>query len=128
MNQKPTFVIALVVIGLLASRIWADGGNTWAAGYPKAGSNAGSILVKGTASLDTGFTFTGAGQVVYWPQGGGQVVTAAITVDTTNGKWGETTVTGLTTGVTYNVFVEANEKAGGVQFLLGTDPATVTAP
>jgi hypothetical protein len=127
MKRISGFIVAIALVGLLVSRVHGAGGNTWAAGYPKASTMAGTILVKGTATADTGYTFTGTGQVAYWPVGGGQVQTTTITVNG-NGTWGESPVSGLTTGTTYNVVVQVNEKSGMTTVTLATDPAQVKAP
>jgi hypothetical protein len=127
MKRTSTFIIALVVAGLIALQVHAAGTNTWATGYPKTGTATGTILVKGTATPDTGFTLSNTGQVAFWPVGGGKVLFFNNLSVNADGTWGETSVTGATSGVTYNVVVQINETSGQTGHTLATDPKTAKA-
>jgi hypothetical protein len=93
---------------------------SYSAGYPKTGTNAGGILVKGTTMLGAGWTATGAGLISVWPKAGGDITTKALTVNkiTANwgddgaGKWIEVEIIAPTSGEEYYVTVQITAKDG----------------
>lgn len=128
MNQVSGILWTALLAGAMASTsTTADGTVTWSTGYPKQGAGAGQMLVKGSATASTGFTLATSGTVKYFPQGGGVPLTATVTINA-DGTFGETTISGLTSGVTYHVWVEVVENNATDQQTLACDPATVTAP
>lgn len=128
MKRVSILILAVLLVGLFSSRAHAQGTSTnqWADTYPKAGTTAGTVLVKGKVTADTGWSITGTGTIVYWVSGGA-IQNKAISVNTTTGEW-EDSVTGLTTGTTYNFVVQCNIKSGMIVYTLATSAKTATAP
>jgi hypothetical protein len=126
MRRTSTLLLVLVLLGLAAAPAQAQGTASWTTGYPKAGSGSGTIVIKGTTTPDSGWTVGATGQVIVWPQNGGASTTQTFSVNC-NGSWGEVTISGLTTGQTYNVVVQipvTSCSQGGAT--VATSPATAT--
>ena len=120
--------IALALLMLFSTNVHAQGSNSWSAGYPKTGTVAQTILVKGKAVVDAGWALKTPGLVVVWPVGGGAAFNYGITINA-NGTWGELAVGAgdLTSGVNYNVLVRVNEKNGAATKTLLTDTQQAVA-
>ena len=114
MFRTRTLVLILGVLFLFSPSLSAAT-NVWARHYPKR-DKAGDILIKGTATADTGFTLTtgtGTGTAVVWQAGknGGVITTVAIDI-AADGTW-SATLTGFDPTVRYNVVVQVTETMSG---------------
>jgi hypothetical protein len=110
-----TLVLVLGVLVLLSPSLSA-GTNEWARNYPRR-TKTGDILIKGTATPDSGFTLnnTGTGNAggtaVVWPAGrkGGNTITFTFDINA-DGTWSTTlTGMGLDPKVRYVVVVQVSE-------------------
>jgi hypothetical protein len=127
--------ITAIVLGLAAFLLVpsAKAANpSWTTGYPKPGTAAGTILVKGEINIADTLTTTGAARIQAWLVGGGPMNVTNFTVPVGSGviTWGEAaTDSNLTSGSTYNVVVsiEVKMKSTGVTYFMSTDPATSKA-
>jgi hypothetical protein len=128
MIRKSILILAAIMICLFASRAHAQGTATWSSGYPKAGTMQGTMIVQGTTTASCGYSFSGTGTVYYWPGGGGIQQSTSITVNTMTGNWGPLTISGLTSGTSYNVVVQVNLQMGSTNVTVSTDPTIVQAP
>ena len=118
-----SFVLVLVALVLSGSTAWA-GSNVWAHGFPKTAKN-GDILIKGTATADSGFTLGKTGTAVVWPAGkkGGVITSFSITVNTTTGAW-SANLTGLSQNTSYVIVVQVPETMGSTTQTIASPPRT----
>lgn len=87
------------------------------------GQNAGDLLVKGTLTVQAGWTAMSL-RVLYDPAGGGvQGTKGGITI---GGNW-STTITGLTSGASYDVVAEVIVQMGFQTVPILSDPTTGAA-
>jgi hypothetical protein len=120
MKRVFTSLAAVAIVGLFVSSASAAT-NVWTTGYPKPGTMAGTIAVKGVATKDAGQVFTGTGYAVVWPAGGGIEQTFGLFVND-NGNWGEEQAFGLVSGANYNVYVKVEVRTQTGQTLwINTD-------
>ncbi len=119
--------LALVLVAFLASRSSAQGTAGWSGGYPKTGTMAGGILVKGTTTPTVGWTIMG-GTINVWPTTGGVIKTYTLTVNM-DGSWGENEVGAgdLTTGTTYFVVIQLTVKNMGATAVVAAPAASASA-
>jgi hypothetical protein len=121
MTGKSTIFSCIALVVLCISDASAQGTASWAAGFPKTGTNAGEIDIKGTITADAGWMVTGA-QWEAWEDGKvvftGVPLLIAGTFDT---------AIGLTAGKTYNVVVTGTVSNGTITKNVRTPPKTATA-
>jgi len=127
--KKSIASLSLGVFFVFASAAWAN--PDWSSGYPKSGPTSGTIVVKGTVTLNCTQQTTGTVTVRTWPVDGGAETSQDFTI--TSGQtgmitWGELTVTGLTPAQNYNVVVEIGVIDNSMAtYNLSPDPGTATA-
>jgi hypothetical protein len=122
------FLLALAGLALFAHGALAAT-NVWTANYPQSGTSAGQILISGTATPDAGATLAKVGSAHVWLAGanGGIATRVQITVDATTGAW-SATLTGLTSGQSYNIVVQVLQRVSGANSqTIATTPATASA-
>jgi hypothetical protein len=128
MKNAVTAALALSAILLFTSGARAN--PDWYDGFPKTGTNAGTILVRATANFAAGTTTNGTVIVKYWNTGGGAIKQQNFTIKANQTgpiDTGELTVTGLTSGQKYNVTITIQGMSGGVTYNFTADPGTATA-
>jgi hypothetical protein len=104
MTRLQKAVAVLLLLGL-AGQTQAQGTISWSSGYPKAGAGSGAIQVQGTIQLDTNWVLaTDTATIRVW-QDGSCLYTGPASYDQ-YGNWSGS-ISGLTSGATYNVTVEA---------------------
>jgi hypothetical protein len=121
-----TFFLGVLVFCLFATQGHAQTAK-WALGYPKQGTAAGTILIKGTSSAGTGWSLAGTASVTVWPKGGGVITIKPITVNKTSGVWGEVAIGGLTSGTQYNIIVGVFQDKNMATQTIATDPEVAPA-
>jgi hypothetical protein len=116
-----TFALVLAVFALSAS-VLSAASNVWAHGFPKT-VRAGGIMVKGTATADTGFTLGAKGSASVWPAGhkGGVVQSFDVTVDPKTGIW-SASLTGLSAEKNYEIVVQVPQTKGTTTQQIATQP------
>lgn len=129
-----TFALSLTIVipfTLLTAEGACAANPTWATGYPKAGSAAGKIAVKGSINVGAPDKTIGAATIFAWPKDGGAVSTHNFTLPSQSGvtDWGEAEISGLTSGQDYNVFVQIGVLTPqGTTYYLNTSVGVVRAP
>jgi type 1 fimbria pilin len=126
MKRISSFAASLVILVVFAGSAFAATIVMWADGYPKTGTQNGTILVKGKFMIPACTTFKGC-VASYWVDGG-QIKTQNVAFNACTGDWGETAITGLTSGTTYNVVVQCTAQLPcGMQLVYGSQPKTAVA-
>jgi len=121
---------ALIAVLMLLFGSVARADPTWTMNYPKTGTAAGTILLKGTYTVPAGYKTGGSVQVVAWPTGGGiQVAYAETILANQIGAitFGEVAVGGLTSGKEYWVIFTIAVTNGTTNKAASSDPAKATA-
>ncbi len=125
MNRIPTFLLAVVLLGLSTAEADAQDTNLWVEGYPQTGTASGTIVVQGTIVPDKGWTAGGTATVYVWPVGSGERLSYNISVGK-DGTW-QAVIAKLQPGVEYNVSVQGSVSSGQKAFSVATDPAIAKA-
>lgn len=117
---------------LIAAPIARAANPDWSAGYPKTGTNNGTILVKGTLNLAATEETAGTVSVIAYPTTGGVVKSFGFTIVAgQNGPidWDEFEITSLTSNLDYYVVVQISCKttATGGSYTVATPPGTAKA-
>lgn len=132
--KRLQMLLALVLLIVGSRSAGAQATITFDSGYPAAGSSSGSIVVKGTVTLDMGWNYLdccGYNVVIrVWKVGSGEQVVAKTGINVSNcpDSWGEYCVEGLESDAEYNVTVEVVVDNGCccTQTVV-SDPKTATA-
>lgn len=94
--------------------------------YPKKGSVAGTLLVKGRFTLDTDWSPTSTNGRAYFWQDGLDYLSMSVpwSFDSCTGEYvlAETGITGLTSGATYNLTVEVEITDGSTTLTIRSEP------
>jgi hypothetical protein len=104
---------------------------SYAKDYPKAGPNAGEVVVKGTVNVGAPDKTTGTAQIAATPKNGGMIHTAAFLLPSGSGEiaWGEATISGLTSNQEYWIQVTIMViRPTGTTYPVSTAPVLVRAP
>lgn len=134
MKQHLASVRVLAVTALLGIAGFAIANPDWAAKSPSQGlPKSGSVKVEGTCTPDVPYQTTGAVRVNYWPVGGGAKMVSVVQIPpgkTGRVAWGPFTLSGLTSGTSYNISVEIDliDPKTKNEATLGTDTKQQAAP
>ena len=123
--------LAVLVLGASANHACAQGTVSWDCSYPAIGLTSGTIDVKGTFTVDSGWKL-GSNNVTVrvWQDGSEVTYTDFVITSPESLSWGTFTVSGLTSGATYNVTVEmtfVDTATGLMSMIVITDPKTQKA-
>src|ERR1700730_17564512 len=110
--MKHVEVLTLVlVLGLVAVPVRAQGMIQWAKKYPRTESVNKQILVKGSITLDKGWKIVGNSVLVRAWEDGSVVQSFKVDLDRDGKSWGEAKLA-LPPGVEYNVTVQVRVTDG----------------
>ena len=119
-------LLAAILVFAIAPQAMAAATITWTTGYPKPGTIAGEIVLKGTSTLPDNTWSWDIANAAVWPKAGGTVVIYAISLNVANGDWGDP-IDGLTSMAEYNVTVTVQFRKGLTRQAITSAPGVAKA-